>query len=150
MPKPDGSLLSDVTEEAIALMIDRFYAAVRQEPALGPVFEAAISPEGWPDHLATMRRFWSSVMLGSGLYSGDPVAVHRAVANLQRPMFARWLTRFEETAAELFVPDVAAQFKAKAHRIAVSLQLALFHRPGQPPEGLVPRKSTALSDHGAP
>lgn len=152
MPHVDESLLSDVTEEAIALLIGRFYAAVRREPMLGPVFEAAIAPEKWPEHLATMCRFWSSVMLTSGRYSGNPVAVHRALPNLQRPMFARWLALFEDTAGELFVPEVAAQFNVKAQRIAVSLQLAVFHRPGQPPEGLMPapKKSIALSDHGTP
>jgi hemoglobin len=150
MPKDDGSLRSDVTEEGIALLIDRFYATVREEPVLGPVFESAISPDEWPEHLATMRRFWSSVMLASGRYSGNPVAVHRTVANLQRPMFARWLALFEEAAGKLFTPDIAGEFTAKAQRIAVSLQLALFHRLGQPPEGLVlpPKASTALSDHG--
>jgi hemoglobin len=152
MPEDDGALLSDVTEGAIALLIDRFYASVRRDPVLGPVFESAISPEEWPEHLATMRRFWSSVMLASGRYSGNPVAVHRAVPNLQRPMFACWLALFEATARKLFVADVAAQFTAKAHRIAVSLQLALFHRQGQLPDGLVlpPKTSTALPDHGMP
>jgi hemoglobin len=152
MSEVDGTVLSEVTEEAIALLIDRFYAKVRRDRELRPVFEAAISPEEWPEHLATMRRFWSSVMLASGQYSGNPVSVHRAVPNLQRPMFAHWLALFEATAGELFVPDVAAQFTAKAHRIAVSLQLALFHRPGQPPAGLMlpPATSTALREHGAP
>jgi hypothetical protein len=63
-------------------------------------------------------------------------------------MFARWLDLFEKTVRELFVPDVARQFMAKAQRIAASLQLALFHKPGQPPEGLAlpPRKPTALPE----
>jgi hemoglobin len=150
MLKDDVSLLPDVTEEAIALLIDRFYARVRQEPVLGPIFESAIPAEEWPEHLATMCRFWSSVMLASGRYSGNPVAVHKAVPNLQRPMFARWLALFEATAGSLFVPDLAAQFTAKAHRIAASLQLALFHRLGQRPEGLVlpPDRSTERLDQG--
>ncbi|HEY4044011.1 MAG TPA: group III truncated hemoglobin [Rhodopila sp.] len=150
MPKEDRPLLADVTEEAIALLIERFYATVRQEPLLGPVFESAIAVEAWPEHQATMRRFWSSVMLASGRYSGNPVAVHRAVPNLERAMFARWLALFEETARTLFVPHVADEFMAKAHRIAVSLQLALYHRPARPPEGLVlpPRNSAAVPEHG--
>jgi len=148
MSKVDAPLRSSVTEEAIASFIDRFYAAVRQERVLAPIFEAAIPAEEWPRHLATMRRFWSSVMLASGRYSGNPVSVHRAVPNLQRPMFAIWLALFEQTAGELFVPDVAAQFTAKAHRIAASLQLALFHRLGQPPEGLVlPTGSSTAVGH---
>lgn len=128
-----------ITEASIANLIDRFYAAVRRDPVLAPVFEAAIADDEWPEHLATMRRFWSSVMLSSGRYSGNPVAVHRAVRGLQRPMFARWLALFEATAGELFAPDEAANLVAKAQRIATSLQLALFHKLGAPPEGLAPR-----------
>lgn len=118
-----------VTEETIALLIENFYARVRRDPVLGPVFDAAIAPGDWPKHLATMRRFWSSVVLASGRYSGNPVAVHQAVIGLEQPMFARWLALFEETATELLPPETAGVFAAKAHRIAESLQLALFYRP---------------------
>ncbi len=69
-----------VTEEAIALLIDRFYFRIRKAPDLAEVFDAAIAPDEWPEHLSTMRRFWSSVMLTSGLYSSNPVAVHRPCA----------------------------------------------------------------------
>ena len=115
-------LIATITEDSIGQLIDRFYAAVRRDPVLGPVFEAAIAPEAWPTHLATMRRFWSSVMLASGRYSGNPVGVHRAVPGIERPMFDRWLALFEATARSLFTPDVAAQFVDKANRIAGSLR----------------------------
>jgi hemoglobin len=131
--------LTGITEDSIAMLIDRFYAAIRRDPELGPVFENAIAEDEWPRHLATMRRFWSSVMLTSGQYSGNPVAVHRAVEGLERPMFARWLALFEATAADLFAPEQAALFADKANRIATSLQLAIFHRLGGPPDGLPPR-----------
>jgi hemoglobin len=134
-------LFDRVTEASIALLIDRFYTAVRRDRVLGPVFETTIAATEWPEHLATMRRFWSSVMLASGRYSGNPVAVHRAVQGLERPMFDLWLRLFEATAAELFAPGPAALFSDKARRIATSLRLAVFHRLGAPPEGLVSRAS---------
>src|ERR1700749_880064 len=140
-----GACMGDedrVTEASIALLIDSFYAAVRHDPVLGPVFETAIAQDKWPEHLATMRRFWSSVMLASGRYSGNPVAVHRAVQGLERPLFARWLALFEATADDLFPSDPAAAFLAKANSIATSLQLALFHRLDRPPEGLQRPKRT--------
>jgi hemoglobin len=130
---------AEVSEASIARLIDRFYVAVRRDPVLGPVFEAAIKDDEWPEHLATMRRFWSSVMLTSGRYSGNPVQVHRAVQGLERPMFERWLRLFETAATELFDARPARAFVDKAHRIATSLQLALFHRLGAPPDGLPPR-----------
>jgi hemoglobin len=128
-----------VTEAAIAALVDAFYAKARVDPVLGPVFMAAIADEAWPVHLDRISRFWSSVMLASRRYSGDPVGVHRGVAGMDRTLFPRWLALFEETTAELFAPAPAAQLIEKAHRIADSLQLALFHRLGAPPDGLPPR-----------
>jgi hemoglobin len=125
-----------VTEDGIAELVDTFYARIRTDPVLGPVFEGKIAPDAWPKHLATMKRFWSSVMLTSGAYSGNPVGVHRGVPGLERPMFARWLALFGQTAEDLFEPEPAAEFEAKATRIAGSLELAVFHRLGAPPDGL--------------
>jgi hemoglobin len=136
------SRLSTITEGSIAVLVEEFYARVRGNPALRPVFEMAIAEEEWPEHLATMKRFWSSVMLTSGRYSGNPVAVHRAIAGIERHLFAEWLTLFSETASELFDTAPASEFTTKAQRIATSLQLALFHRLGEPPEGLT-RKTAA-------
>ena len=69
---PEGTVIS---ENAIRHLVDTFYAKVRADPALGPIFERAIAGD-WGPHLARMRDFWSSVMLTSGRYKGNPVAVH--------------------------------------------------------------------------
>ncbi|HJU27440.1 MAG TPA: group III truncated hemoglobin [Rhodanobacteraceae bacterium] len=138
----------EVTEDSIARLVDHFYSKVRRDPVLAPVFEAAIAADEWPEHLATMQRFWSSVMLTSGRYSGNPVAVHRAVRGLDRAMFPRWLELFEQSAKELFTPETASAFAIKAQRIAASLQLAVFHRLGDPPEGLQPPRRKSGSGAG--
>jgi hemoglobin len=116
-----------VTEPAIRLLVDRFYAKVRKDPELGPVFEGAI--EDWGPHLATMRDFWSSIMLTSGRYHGNPVAAHRKLGGLTPQLCERWLALFAETCGELFDEPLADAFMDKAQRIATSLQLALFYRP---------------------
>jgi hemoglobin len=131
-----------ITENNIGQLVDTFYARIRTDPVLGPVFENKIAPDAWPKHLATMKRFWSSVMLTSGAYSGNPVGVHRGVPGLERPMFAHWLTLFGQTADDLFGPEPAAEFAAKAKRIAFSLELAVFHRLGSPPDGLPLRQAS--------
>jgi len=113
----------------IKALVDGFYARVRLDPTLGPIFAAAIAENAWPAHLEKMYAFWSSVMLTSGRYKGDPVSTHRNVAGIVPPMFGNWLDLFEATAAELFVADLAEQFACKARRIAESLKLALFYRP---------------------
>jgi hemoglobin len=122
---------TQLSEDAIRLLVDRFYAKVRQDEELGPIFAGAIAEDAWPAHLATMRNFWSSIMLTSGRYHGNPVAAHRRVEGLTPALFERWLALFAETCAELFDQTTVADFMDKAKRIATSLQLALFYRPEQ-------------------
>jgi hemoglobin len=121
---------NQITDDAIRRLVDDFYAKVRADPELGPVF--ARDPGDWTAHLATMRDFWSSVMLTSGHYKGNPVAAHRRVEGIELPMFKRWLALFDQTCGELFEAPIADAFRAKATRIAESLKLAMFYRPDRP------------------
>lgn len=122
---------NSVSEETIRQLVDAFYARVRREPELGPVFEAAI-PGDWQPHLEKMYAFWSSVMLTSGHYKGNPVMKHFAVVGMRPELFVTWLKLFHETCAEMFDGTVSAVFRDKAERIAESLKLALFYRPDRP------------------
>lgn len=122
-------MIQEIDEAGIALLVDRFYAKVRQDPELGPVFNAAI--HDWEEHLSTLRDFWSSVMLTSGRYKGDPMGAHRKRPAIAPEMFDRWLALWAETSDEIFAPQAAQAFQAKACRIAESLKLGLFFRPGR-------------------
>jgi hemoglobin len=124
----EAALLGEVSEPAIRLLVDGFYAKVRQDPELGPIFERTIA-DGWDSHLATMRDFWSSIMLTSGRYHGNPVAAHRRVEGITPALFERWLALFAASCGELFEAPLAAAFMDKARRVAASLQIALFYRP---------------------
>ena len=118
-----------ILDADITTLVHRFYARVRTHATLAPVFLGAIAPDDWPAHLAKMEKFWSSVMLASGAYSGNPVAAHRQVAGLQRALFPQWLALFEATAHDCFADVRADAFIDKARRIAFSLELAVFHNP---------------------
>ncbi|MDZ4366204.1 MAG: group III truncated hemoglobin [Afipia sp.] len=122
---------NSVSEDTIRQLIDTFYARVRREPELGPVFETAI-PGDWQPHLEKMYAFWSSVMLTSGRYKGNPVMKHFAVTGMRPELFATWLKLFDKTCTEMFDEAVSAVFRDKAERIAESLKLALFYRPDRP------------------
>jgi hemoglobin len=123
--------VSPLSDDAIRQLVDSFYAKVRADPELGPIFERAI-PGDWGPHLATMHDFWSSVMLTTGRYKGNPVAVHLRLEGMEPPLFGRWLDLFNEACREVFDDDVADALRAKAERIAESLKLALFYRPDRP------------------
>ena len=139
-------MFAEVTEATIQSLVDAFYARVRRDPTLEPIFAAAIADDDWPEHLSKMYAFWSSVMLTSGRYKGDPVGTHRKLAGIEPPLFGNWLDLFEATAAELFVPEIAESFAVRARRIAESLKLALFFRPDRPwPDDLRGRRGLACA-----
>lgn len=117
-----------VTEDDIDRLVEAFYGRVRADEVLGPIFDGAI--DDWPFHLEKLKAFWSSVMLTSGRYKGQPMVAHlRQVQHMLPKNFARWLELWQGTAEELLGADAAAAFAAKAGRIAESLQLGVdFHR----------------------
>ena len=117
-----------ITERAIVVLVDRFYGKARRDPQIGPLFEAAVAD--WDEHLDKLHDFWSSVMLTTGRYKGNPMAAHMKHP-IEPQFFARWLALWGETAEEVFAPQEAARFRDKADRIAESLKLALFYRPGR-------------------
>jgi hemoglobin len=119
---------SVVTESALAELVSRFYAKVRQDAEIGPLFNAAV--HDWDEHLLKLADFWSSVMLTSGRYKGNPVAAHLKHA-IMPEMFDRWLAIWTETVREQFSGEAAEELLLKAHRIGESLKLALFYRPAR-------------------
>ncbi len=111
-------------EAALPALLARFYDKVRRDSDLGPLFDDAV--HDWPGHLDRLGEFWSSVMLASGRYKGNPVAVHLPHARRITPeMFERWLALWAETTSEMLPGAVAAAMQARARRIAETLQAAL-------------------------
>ncbi|EPR11066.1 hypothetical protein M527_03060 [Sphingobium indicum IP26] len=123
----------ELNEEGLGELVDAFYARVRKDPELGPIFNDAIGD--WPEHLTRLRAFWSSVMTGSGRYKGQPVPAHfRHRGRLSPALFDRWLGLWAQTSNELMSREAAAALQAKAARIAESLQLAMFFRLERQPD----------------
>ena len=116
-----------ITEQQLEQLVDRFYAKVREDEVLGPVFNAAV--QDWPEHLEKLTAFWSSVMLTTGRYKGNPMVAHLKHKSVIEPaMFDRWLQLWRETASEVLDGADAAAVAAKAERIAESLQLGMFFK----------------------
>jgi truncated hemoglobin YjbI/tellurite resistance-related uncharacterized protein len=138
--QPDAEL----TEDRLTELVERFYGRVRQDPLIGPVFNDAVGD--WPHHLDKLAHFWSSVMLSTGRYKGNPVAEHlKHIDQITPEMFERWLALWRETTDEQLPGEAAAQLQVKADRIAESLQLAIRFRPGQAPLGAPVGKNPARS-----
>ena len=116
-----------MTDADLQRLVDAFYAKVRADALLAPLFNAAVAD--WPEHLEKLGAFWSSVMRTTGRYKGSPMAAHLRHADAIRPeMFDHWLALWRETAGEELAPEDGAAVIEKAERIAESLKLALFFR----------------------
>jgi len=119
----------DIDEDKLKTLVDVFYARVRTDPELGPIFNDAIGD--WPEHLEKLTAFWSSVMLTSGRYKGNPMMAHlKHVRRITPALFDRWLTLWARTTSDVMSPGAAAALQEKAQRISESLQYAMFQRPG--------------------
>ena len=122
--------IPEITEADIARLVDAFYRRIRAHAALAPIFNRAIgeTAAGWEAHAAKLCRFWSSLMLRSGAYHGDPYSAHLRLPGLTPAMFGDWLALFEATCNDLFPPEVAAAFVERAQRVARSLRMGIFER----------------------
>ena len=115
-------------EQEIELLVRRFYGRIRADEVLGPIFEQVIGDE-WEPHLQKMFSFWSSVMLMTGRYKGQPMVAHMRLKSVEPEHFDHWLTLFRETAEETCDTETAAAFLQRAERIANSLKLGMFFNP---------------------
>mgnify|MGYP000504158293 CR=1 FL=1 len=115
-------------EHEIELLVRNFYTRIRADEALGPIFERVIG-DNWEPHLQKMFAFWSSVMLMSGRYKGQPMVAHMRLKAVRPEHFERWLELFRQTAQETCDAETAEAFVQRAERIASSLQLGMFFNP---------------------
>ena len=113
-----------VTEDSIAELVDTFYMRIRDDQLLGPIFADAIGGD-WGPHLSKMKRFWSSVLLASRTYKGNPMIAHLQLPRLTEDHFERWLQLWRETTAQLCSDELASIFNRKAEMIGESLLHAI-------------------------
>lgn len=101
-----------LNEDSIGTLVDTFYNRVREDDLIGPVFNRVVAD--WPEHLAKLKDFWSTVMLGTGRFKGNPMMAHLPIPEMDEDHLVRWLTLWQQTTFELFEPEVAEVFLYKA------------------------------------
>ncbi|MDR1076114.1 MAG: group III truncated hemoglobin [Xanthomonadaceae bacterium] len=104
------------TEEEVVELVNRFYALVRQDPELGPIFEQRI--DDWDAHLSILVGFWSTLLRGTRRFNGAPMPKHMALPGLNPPLFHRWLALFGQITTELGNPALKSQADAHAKSMA--------------------------------
>lgn len=123
LPTPDlDRLRATFTPLAIDRLVTRFYARVRDDDLLSPIFAERVTD--WPTHLGRMNAFWGSVLRAEPGYRpdrGTPQELHASLERATREHFERWLELFEQTAHETFEPWAARNVVGRARRMAVTL-----------------------------
>lgn len=114
---------AEITPEMVRDLVHTFYARVRKEPVIGPIFEAKLAGK-WDEHLAKLVDFWSGMALRTDAYKGRPFPPHVPLG-LAPEHFERWLGLFRQTVGDVCPPAAAAFFIDRAERIADSFQMVL-------------------------
>lgn len=114
--------LREIDEQSVSELVDRFYARVRQDDVIGPIFNESV--ENWDAHLALLKDFWGTVLLAQGRYKGNPMLAHFNLP-IREHFFDRWLGLFNETARDIFVPEAADKVVGRATQIAANMRRVL-------------------------
>src|SRR3546814_17153583 len=87
-----GDILDKLDDAGQKNVVHNFYGRVRDDTEMGPVFDDAIS--AWPHHFGMLVDFWSSVMLPTGRYTGNPMMTNlKPHPHLTHALFDRSLAR---------------------------------------------------------
>jgi hemoglobin len=120
-----------ITEQSIGTLVERFYATVRRDIALAPIFEKALAGR-WDALIGTMRQFWCSALRVKRDYFGDMLAVHQKPGRLPRSLLVRWLVLFRKAVDECFTEAPAETIFDRALKTARNLESALTHSGSKP------------------
>lgn len=106
--------------EQIAELMEVFYARVRNDDLLSPVFLIQASVD-WGEHLPKLAAFWCQMELGIPGFHGLPTQKHSALSReepFRAEQFERWVTLFHDTIDEDWQGPHADSIKARAVQIA--------------------------------
>ncbi|RTL21916.1 MAG: group III truncated hemoglobin [Burkholderiales bacterium] len=122
--------MAGVTREDLRKVVDSFYAEVRQDERLGPVFASAVG-DGWGPHLERMTEFWSTVALGTRTFKGNVYQKHVELSEQHDVVpehFLRWITLWHKHTAALLPAPAAEELQATAAGIGRNLFYGFFQQ----------------------
>jgi len=108
--------------EGISRLLRHFYADVRQDPLIGPIFNAQI--KDWKRHLEIIGKFWETIIGGPRTYA-RPMPMKHLSFRLEEEHFERWLFLWQANCRTQLPSDVAMEMIDLAHHIADKLRMIL-------------------------
>ena len=116
-----------MTRADIEALLPHFYASVRRNDRLGPIFHKHVGEDNadWAPHLAKIGDFWANLFLKERAYQGNPMQVHLCIPEIRPEDFAIWLGLFDQAAGDVLPQEKAELFSTLAHRIGRSLAMGI-------------------------
>jgi len=125
----DKNIKKEIDEAFISTLVETFYSRVHEDKTLGPIFDRVVDGN-WEAHLDKMKKFWSSIILRSGKYSGKPMPMHQKITDIEPEHFKIWLSLFEETLNDISPSkEITEHFILRANQIGKTLQAGIFTQP---------------------
>ncbi|MDV7139851.1 group III truncated hemoglobin [Maribacter sp. TH_r10] len=116
----------------VSLLVNTFYAKVRKDKVLGPIFNNIIND--WDAHLELLTDFWETQLFLKRKYFGNPVTAHEEVdektnQSITPEHFGFWLNLWFQTLDELFEGETAWIAKNRAQKMSTMLFMHMYqHR----------------------
>jgi hemoglobin len=116
--------------DGISKLLHHFYADVRQQRVIGPIFKEHI-PD-WGAHILKITEFWARATGGPSLYSGQMPLQHLALG-LEPEHFATWLDLWDYNCRRHLAAAEADEMSKLAHNIGARLrQIIATHEARKP------------------
>src|SRR6201987_6375314 len=101
--------------QGISNLLQHFYADVRQDPVIGPIFNAEI--KDWKKHLEIIASFWETLIGGPRTYA-RPMPMKHLPLHLREEHFQRWLFLWQGECRAPIPPGNARAKNALIHQIS--------------------------------
>ena len=112
--------------EGICRLLRHFYADVRQDQLVGPIFNAKI--KDWNHHLKIIASFWETLIGGPSTYA-RPMPMKHLSLGLRTEDFERWHFLWQANCRAQLPADVAKEMIDLADHIGHRLRIILGIAP---------------------
>jgi hemoglobin len=108
--------------EGISNLLRHFYADVRQDPLIGPIFNAQV--KDWKTHLEMIANFWETVIGGPRTYA-RPMPMKHLPLQLREEHLERWLFLWQANCRAQLPADTAREMIDLSQHIGGKLRVIL-------------------------
>jgi len=128
--------LTDIqNREDVNTLVNAFYATIRKDDFLGPIFNKMIPEKNWEAHLIKLTDFWETNLFHVMKFKGNPMEAHKRMDKahnhtIEQDHFTYWISLWTKTVDSLFAGEKAEMAKERARRMSTHLFVNVWqHKP---------------------